>query len=439
MMRARLMQLTAAQLGRVEALLPRERELRKTREAFSAATQALKVLTPRIAETQAAVSSFPDRRAQVVKQLAGAELLAGTRASAEVAWVAANLRAEAATALVDAEQHLRSARSVLDRRETTTPTRAERMLAVISRRLEGMAAELAGTLADGKPCQVCGSTSHPQPATPAAEAVDEAAQFAATAETEALRTISDAARARAHEARVEVETLRQRTGGATADAAAEARDRCATEVDRAIAAVEQSTALAAELASLDADRDGMQVTLRELEAEAARVATTVETLASAAEVLSAEIAAELGGQSTLTEAVDSLKQQTKLLEALAETSARLVAEEAETDRRTQTARLAIAEHGFDSVDATRGSALDAVTRDDLLRVVSEHDEARRKAEAVLADLPADPEEAQADDLEEMRAAVADAAAGPRKQPASHICVRSWPKHSWPIGNDWVMR
>jgi exonuclease SbcC len=52
----------------------------------------------------------------------------------------------------------------------------ERWLDLRQRRLEGMAAELARTLALGAPCPVCGSAEHPSPAPGAAGGVDEAAE-----------------------------------------------------------------------------------------------------------------------------------------------------------------------------------------------------------------------------------------------------------------------
>lgn len=51
-------------------------------------------------------------------------------------------------------------------------SRHDELLSLRQRRLDGIAAELAGTLADAEPCPVCGSTEHPDPAQPADDAVD---------------------------------------------------------------------------------------------------------------------------------------------------------------------------------------------------------------------------------------------------------------------------
>ncbi|MFD8974023.1 AAA family ATPase [Streptomyces sp. NPDC059593] len=60
-------------------------------------------------------------------------------------------------------------------------TAHEAWLDVKSRRLRGIAAELAATLTEGDACQVCGSTAHPAPARTTADHVDRAAEDAAYA------------------------------------------------------------------------------------------------------------------------------------------------------------------------------------------------------------------------------------------------------------------
>ncbi|MER5962264.1 SMC family ATPase [Streptomyces sp. NPDC002057] len=73
-------------------------------------------------------------------------------------------------------------------------TAHERWLDVKSRRLEGIAAELAVTLTPGGPCQVCGSTAHPAPARTTADHVDRAtedAAYAAYTRAEETRTAAE--------------------------------------------------------------------------------------------------------------------------------------------------------------------------------------------------------------------------------------------------------
>ncbi|MER6099942.1 SMC family ATPase [Streptomyces sp. NPDC001728] len=70
----------------------------------------------------------------------------------------------------------------------------ENWLDVKSRRLEGIAAELAITLAPGDPCQVCGSTAHPAPARTTADHVDRAAEesaYAVYARADETRTAAE--------------------------------------------------------------------------------------------------------------------------------------------------------------------------------------------------------------------------------------------------------
>ncbi|MFB8076272.1 AAA family ATPase [Streptomyces sp. NPDC056013] len=136
---------------------------------------------------------------------ARAEHLAGRLEPARRRRDAARRRDALAEDTRAAEARLADAR---ERRNTAHET----WLDVKSRRLEGIAAELAVTLAPGDPCQVCGSTAHPAPARSTADHVDRAtedAAYAAYTGAEETRAAAERALAVTHEswstARAEVQ------------------------------------------------------------------------------------------------------------------------------------------------------------------------------------------------------------------------------------------
>ncbi|HSV37677.1 MAG TPA: SMC family ATPase, partial [Nocardioidaceae bacterium] len=92
-------QQTQAQLARVEALLPREQELRKTRETFRTTSDALKSLAPRLELAQRRVTEFPTRRRQLSETLEAALDVARGRVAVEAEIEQVKARAEAARSL----------------------------------------------------------------------------------------------------------------------------------------------------------------------------------------------------------------------------------------------------------------------------------------------------------------------------------------------------
>ncbi|MFC9339921.1 AAA family ATPase [Streptomyces sp. NPDC057020] len=137
----------------------------------------------------------------------------------------------------------------------------ETWLDVKSRRLEGIAAELAVTLAPGDPCQVCGSTAHPAPARSTADHVDRAtedAAYAAYTGAEETRTAAERALAVTREswstARAEVQ----------AGAPAESPEPTVEELARE---VEELTGLHAEAHALAGQTHRARETLARAERE----------------------------------------------------------------------------------------------------------------------------------------------------------------------------
>ncbi|MFI8369552.1 AAA family ATPase [Streptomyces sp. NPDC085466] len=162
---ARRAEARAAALAEERTLL--EREARADEEALQEANAWLADWEPRRAALQQRIDTAQEAAAR-------AEQLAGRLEPLRHRLAAARRRDSLARTLTEAEERYAAAR---EQRNTAHET----WLDLKSRRLRGIAAELAATLADGDPCQVCGSTSHPAPTPTTADHVDRAAEETAYA------------------------------------------------------------------------------------------------------------------------------------------------------------------------------------------------------------------------------------------------------------------
>lgn len=203
-----------AATGRLEAAAADER-----RCADLAAVQATEAAERRRAEelaeeadhwltgSQAEGEALRQQEAEAREAAARAEQLDGRRADAEQRLAAARLRDELRARAEQADCALLGLeRTALDAREHTLDLRR--------RRLDGMAAELAGRLLHGEACRVCGCTEHPAPALPSGALVRPADEEAAAA-------AQLAAEQRLASARNQVAELRLRAATATGTAGEE--------------------------------------------------------------------------------------------------------------------------------------------------------------------------------------------------------------------------
>ncbi|MGA5762537.1 AAA family ATPase [Nonomuraea bangladeshensis] len=243
--------------------LAAELETLERREAEVSAAEA--ELPARLAASSAALEEV---RAQAAAIPAASAALDAARAALEAVRRRDALAADLETAtaahqvLVDQAQALR-----------------ERWLDLRQARMDGMAAELARDLADGRPCAVCGSEHHPHPASPAPSAPSadderaaEDAHESALAEREAserhLASLgsrhADAAEAtgdldpetaadRVHQAEEELSRLREVAGREAALAAALERVEAERERVR-----DQAARVAEELAACHAHRTHLE-------------------------------------------------------------------------------------------------------------------------------------------------------------------------------------
>jgi exonuclease SbcC len=149
--------------GRLEALRGTADALDEERRVEAAAVGEAERLTAALVALEARLAVLPERRAaargaveaarEAVQALPGVEArAAGLAAACEEA---RGLRAS-----LDRAERLREAHVVA--RETLVSLR-EREQVLREARFVSMIAELADRLEDGAPCEVCGSTSHPDP------------------------------------------------------------------------------------------------------------------------------------------------------------------------------------------------------------------------------------------------------------------------------------
>ncbi|MET9433112.1 AAA family ATPase [Streptomyces sp. NPDC006551] len=211
---ARRAERRGAEIAREREVL--ERQARADEEILQDSAGWLAGWGARRAELTARIESAQEAAAR-------AEHLAGRLEPARRRLAAARRRDDLALRAADAEARLTSAR---ERRNEAHET----WLDVKSRRLRGIAAELAAALTPGDPCQVCGSADHPAPARTGADHVDrttEDAAYAAFTHAEETRTAAERDLAVTREAwasaRAEVltspaTTVAARTEGVGADA-----------------------------------------------------------------------------------------------------------------------------------------------------------------------------------------------------------------------------
>ncbi|MFJ8667401.1 SbcC/MukB-like Walker B domain-containing protein, partial [Streptomyces sp. NPDC093600] len=175
---ARRAERRAAEIARERDVL--ERQARADEEILQDAAGWLAGWGARRAELTARIETAQEAAAR-------AEHLAGRLEPARRRLAAARRRDDLALRAAEAETRLTAAR---ERRNEAHET----WLDVKSRRLQGIAAELAAALTPGDPCQVCGSADHPAPARTGADHVDrttEDAAYAAFTHAEETRTAAE--------------------------------------------------------------------------------------------------------------------------------------------------------------------------------------------------------------------------------------------------------
>jgi DNA repair protein SbcC/Rad50 len=271
-----------------------------------------------------------------------------------------------------------------------------RALDLRQRYLDGVAAELAGSLADGDPCPVCGSGKHPHPARPAEGAVRREEYEQAEHEAERLEGEADTRLETVNALSREAAVLETRAGDAAGDPAA-----ASATANTALALWELARDRAAALDQLEEDSTRLEAETQRLikAAEQARIEEQKDSARADAEQqradrLAGEVAADLGedvvpasAERALTPVVDAVEALRRAATEL--TEARVRAEEAGHHLARE-----IAASPFATADEAGDALLGGPERERLAAAVEAHRKAMVETAAVLdepalADLPPD--------------------------------------------------
>jgi exonuclease SbcC len=259
-------------------------------------------------------------------------------------------------------------------------------LEVQEQRIRGIAAELAGALAVGDECPVCGSADHPRPASPDAGAPD------VTTEKAARKHVDDAEAAR-HARDVRVRELTARLEAARAAADGEL-DVIREELATAESELQRLCALADSAADRRADVLTAEVRQTELTQRRERAARDLAVTTAALErqrqesvTIERELSGLLSGSDcgTLTDlAAERDEVATICTEALLARDDARRTDRAAAAARDQLEEAALAA-GFEDAAAALEAALDPLALARLEREIQAHEQALVGAESTLSD------------------------------------------------------
>ncbi|MFD6399449.1 AAA family ATPase [Nocardia sp. NPDC060249] len=175
----------------------------------------------------------------------------------------------------------------------------ERVLDLRTRRLAGMAAELAGALTEGTPCTVCGSADHPEPAQPTDDAVSKEAEDAAQAAEQVAEAARDRLAERISAIEREIEALTARGGDADPVTLADAVRTATHRFDDTAEAAERTPALTSRLEALRAEEAALHDQSRDLDARLGTSTATIAATRTRLEELTTRLRAAAGADTTV--------------------------------------------------------------------------------------------------------------------------------------------
>ena len=353
--------------------------------AVDTAQNNVRSLDDKIAEARAQLDELPATIEATTTMLTAARVEAGGEAAARLEVERLTAAQEQALLATTLEASLDTARAQEAVAHGAHVDAAAAHHTLLERRLAGHAAELAGELVDGEPCAVCGSTSHPAPATTASGPVTQLDIDEAFARAETLRASAAASRDTRAALDVSLAEAIARTDGRSADDIAAAVRAASDALAAAVAATAHATAVEAELTRLKIALDAGARSVDDLAAQRETATNAHATAIATRDDVERRVAESRGSFATVAERVTHLEAVLAAAETL-EAAISATASRSETQQSAAAAlEGALAEQSFASAAEVESARRDASEITTLETRIRDHDQGVATSTATLAE------------------------------------------------------
>ena len=395
-------------LANARALKPDEQELAMLHAAERTADIERERVVAELARAQATVDETPElltaAHADLREREEATALLPAARTTVErlESQLAAHARACTLQGRLDeARAHVQEVRAEVQQLR-------QAWLDIREARLNGMAAEIAGGLAVGAECPVCGSCSHPHPASARSGAPDAAAERAARAAVDTTEAAEVVARDHERGLTTQLAVARSEAGDLSADELAPQLEAAQREAGR-LAELAQGTAhCAGRLQHLRERRDRAHASMTSLTGRAEAIEAEARHRAARRLTIEERISAVLidGAADSLDALITSLSDVVARCDRAIESAAATTRAQSDLDAARRRLSDAVETAGFADVNEASEAVLPEEQRSRLDTVLRQYADERAAVTAALAE---DDLEATTDlpdvDLDALRAQI----------------------------------